>query len=140
MSDKKPADGAIQQIRDIVFGKEMQSYEKRFSTIEDRFDGQILELHSLVEESRSEMSSNLNENFEVLSGQIHELKELMEALGDELKESKKQARSEMSSLEAASLSKIQFANALDMISTQVRSDVSELGSKINHAPVPQELS
>lgn len=66
----------VDKIRDLLFGSQMQDYERRFSDTEERFLQKIKELDSETTRSLSSLDASTNKQLESLANQLREEKDL----------------------------------------------------------------
>ena len=118
MGAMETEDGHIDKIRDILFGRQMADYEKRFKQLEDRITSQI---DALRQES---------------DGQLKTIKDLFQKQNDQLTERLKDEQSERGqegkalSREIARAEKA-FSKAIDTLSAQQTQDVASLREQLS---------
>lgn len=66
----------VDKIRDLLFGNQMQDYDRRFSKLEERFLQRFKEIESETARSLSAHDSNSKKQVESLAGQLREEKDL----------------------------------------------------------------
>lgn len=72
-----PTDGVgVEKIRELLFGNQMQDYDRRFTGVEERFQQKLRELEAETARSQSGVESNIKKLLESLAGQLREEKEL----------------------------------------------------------------
>jgi predicted transcriptional regulator len=87
--DPKPADAgttasvlpaaegvSVDKIRDILFGNQMQDYDKRFAIMEERFTQKIRELESELNRSISSLDNSIKKQLDSIANQFREEKDL----------------------------------------------------------------
>jgi len=67
--------GHIEQIRDIIFGRQMSDYNKRFKELEDRINNQIDKLSTYTEEKIKAMKNDFKDQYETLKERLQGEKE-----------------------------------------------------------------
>lgn len=67
--------GHIEQIRDIIFGRQMSDYDKRFKKLEDRVNNQIDNLSTDTDEKLKAIKNDNNDQYETLSKLLQSEKE-----------------------------------------------------------------
>jgi len=110
--DQRNDINAIEQIRDIVFGREMASYEERFSKTERELADQIEQLRQDLSEVKSVAQDRLEHERDSLSEQIANLGEALEGLQKSFLSFQRDTESRLVGLGAASLSRKDFSEAL----------------------------
>jgi hypothetical protein len=68
--------GGVDKIRELIFGAQIQDYERRFSMLEERFLQRVREIESEMERNLSVFESNARKQVESLADQLREEKEL----------------------------------------------------------------
>ena len=86
----------VDKIRELLFGNQMQDYDRRFSGLEERFQLKLRELESDTARSQSGVETNIKKQLESLAGQLREEKELR---SDADKELAREARDRAQTLE-----------------------------------------
>jgi len=82
------ADGVgVDKIRELLFGNQMQDYERRFSTLEERSQQRLRELESETVRSQGNLETNIKKQLESLGGQLREEKDLRSEGDKELERS-----------------------------------------------------
>jgi hypothetical protein len=66
----------VDKIRELLFGNQMQDYDKRFSILEDRFAQRLRDLESESARSVSSLEATMKKQLESVAGQFREEKEL----------------------------------------------------------------
>jgi hypothetical protein len=67
---------SVDKIRDLLFGNQMQDYDKRFSNLEDRFLQRLKDMESETARNLSAFESNSKKQIESLASQLREEKDL----------------------------------------------------------------
>src|ERR1700761_8333207 len=60
----------VDKIRDLLFGNQMQDYDRRFSKLEERFHQRFKEVESDTARNMSAFESNAKKQIESLSNQL----------------------------------------------------------------------
>src|ERR1700720_147100 len=66
----------VDKIRDLLFGNQMQDYDRRFSKLEDRFLQRFKDIESETARTLSAHESNAKKQVESVAGQLREEKDL----------------------------------------------------------------
>src|SRR5271156_4153817 len=66
----------VDKIRDLLFGNQMQDYDRRFSKLEERFLQRFKDVESETARNLSAFESNAKKQVESLAGQLREEKDL----------------------------------------------------------------
>lgn len=66
----------VDKIRELLFGNQMQDYDKRFSLLEDRFQQKLRELEGESSRSLSSMESSIKKQLESIAGQVRQEQDL----------------------------------------------------------------
>lgn len=66
----------VDKIRELLFGNQMQDYDRRFNALEERFQVKLRELEADTARSQSGAEANIKKQLESLAGQLREEKEL----------------------------------------------------------------
>ena len=66
----------VDKIRDLLFGTQMQDYDRRFSKLEDRFQQRFREIESDPARNLGTFESSTKKNVESLADQLREEKNL----------------------------------------------------------------
>ena len=86
----------VDKIRDLLFGNQMQDYDRRFSKLEERFLQRFKDIESETARNLSAFESNGKKQVESLVGQLREEKDLR---GDADKEIERTLREHNQALE-----------------------------------------
>jgi len=86
----------VDKIRELLFGNQMQDYDKRFSVLEDRFQQKLRELEGESSRSLGSVESSLKKQMESIANQVRQEQELR---ADADKELGKSLREQMQGLE-----------------------------------------
>src|SRR5580658_10003109 len=62
----------VDKIRDLLFGNQMQDYDRRFSKLEDRFLQRFKDVEAETARNLSAFESNAKKQVESLAGQLRE--------------------------------------------------------------------
>ena len=87
---------SVDKIRDLLFGNQMQDYDRRFSNMEDRFTQKLRDLEAETQRGLSAFESNSKKQIESVAGQLREEKDLR---ADADKEIERSLREQIQSLE-----------------------------------------
>ena len=130
MKGKKPAakeaveteaPPSVDQIRDIIFGSQMQEYEKRFLALEQR----------LLKESKA-LRDELRESFKALEKRQEEERELRESSSNDFQKTFEQKVAEL--IEHAARDRESLEQAL----AAAREDITSRLDELNHAKTDRE--
>jgi type I site-specific restriction endonuclease len=66
----------VDKIRDLLFGNQMQDYDRRFSMLEERFLQRFKDIESETARNLSSFESSAKKQMESLAAQLHEEKDL----------------------------------------------------------------
>ena len=66
----------VEKIRDLLFGNQMQDYDRRFSMLEERFLQRLREVESEMARNLSSLESSAKKQMEALEAQLREEKDL----------------------------------------------------------------
>ena len=66
----------VDKIRELLFGNQMQDYDRRFSLLEDRFQQKIRDMEAESSRSLANTESSIKKQLESLAGQIRQEQEL----------------------------------------------------------------
>jgi DNA repair exonuclease SbcCD ATPase subunit len=86
----------VDKIRDLLFGNQMQDYDRRFSKLEERFHQRFKEIESDTARNLSAFESNAKKQIESLANQLREEKDVR---ADADKETERMLREQNQSLE-----------------------------------------
>jgi DNA repair exonuclease SbcCD ATPase subunit len=87
---------SVDKIRDILFGNQMQDYDRRFSQIDERFQQKLRDLESETTRHLGTVESSLKKQLDSLANQMVQEKELR---SDSDKELERNLRDQMQGLE-----------------------------------------
>jgi DNA repair exonuclease SbcCD ATPase subunit len=65
----------VEKIRDLLFGNQMQDYDRRFSNLEDRFQKRLKDLEAETARSMSAFELNAKKQIESVAGQLRDEKD-----------------------------------------------------------------
>lgn len=86
---EKAGTGSVDQIRDLLFGTQMQNYENRFNCMEEMVNESIVNLKEDTEKSLNSLESSVNKELKSLSdrltGEKEERAQTLKELSQELK-------------------------------------------------------
>ena len=66
----------VDKMRELLFGNQMQDYDKRFSILEDRFQQRLRDLEAESTRSLGSLESTMKKQLESVAGQFREEKDL----------------------------------------------------------------
>jgi len=66
---------SVDKIRDLLFGNQMQDYDRRFAQLEERFQQRLKEIESEAARNLSAFESNSKKQVDSLAGQLRDEKE-----------------------------------------------------------------
>lgn len=66
----------VDKIRDLLFGNQMQDYERRFVTLEERFLQKLREIESEITRGLSSLETSMKKQLESIATQLREEKDL----------------------------------------------------------------
>jgi len=66
----------VDKIRDLLFGNQMQDYDRRFSMLEERFLQRFKDIESETARNLGSFESSAKKQMESLAAQLHEEKDL----------------------------------------------------------------
>jgi chromosome segregation ATPase len=66
----------VDKMRELLFGNQMQDYDKRFSILEDRFQQRLRDLEAESTRSLASLESTMKKQLESVAGQFREEKDL----------------------------------------------------------------
>jgi gas vesicle protein len=66
----------VDKIRDLLFGNQMQDYDRRFSLLGESFHQKLRDVESETARSLSSLESNLKKQLDSVAGQVREEKDL----------------------------------------------------------------
>lgn len=74
----------VDKIRELLFGNQMQDYDKRFSVLEERFQLKMRDLESESARSLGSMESSIKKQLESIAGQVRQEQDLRSEADKEL--------------------------------------------------------
>jgi len=77
----------VDKMRELLFGNQMQDYDKRFSILEERFQQRMRDLESESSRSLSNLETTIKKQLESVAGQFREEKDLRADADKELERS-----------------------------------------------------
>jgi hypothetical protein len=77
----------VDKIRELLFGNQMQDYDRRFSVLEDRFQQKLRDLEGESQRSMGSIETSLKKQLESLAGQVRQEQELRAEADKELERS-----------------------------------------------------
>ena len=77
----------VDKMRELLFGNQMQDYDKRFSILEDRFQQRLRDLEAESTRSLGSLESTMKKQLESVAGQFREEKDLRSDADKELERS-----------------------------------------------------
>jgi Mg2+ and Co2+ transporter CorA len=66
----------VDKIRELLFGNQMQDYDRRFSVLEERFQQKLRELEGESARSLGSMESSIKKQLESIAGQVRQEQDL----------------------------------------------------------------
>ena len=66
----------VDKIRELLFGNQMQDYDKRFAVLEDRFQQKLRDLEGESSRSLGSMESSIKKQLESIAGQVRQEQDL----------------------------------------------------------------
>ena len=87
---------SVEKIRDLLFGNQMQNYDHRFSSLEDRFQKRVKDLEAETARSLGAFEQNAKKQVESVAGQLRDEKDRR---ADTEKELERSMRDQMQALE-----------------------------------------
>jgi hypothetical protein len=111
----------VDKMRELLFGNQMQDYDKRFSILEERFQLRLRDLETESSRSLGSLESTMKKQLESVANQFREEKELR-ADGD--KELERSQREHIQALEK------RLAQASDQLARQEREFTDRLGHEV----------
>jgi hypothetical protein len=70
------ASSGVDKMRELLFGNQMQDYDKRFSVLEDRFQLRLRDLEAESSRSLTNLEGTIKKQLESVAGQFREEKDL----------------------------------------------------------------
>jgi hypothetical protein len=77
----------VDKMRELLFGNQMQDYDKRFSILEERFQLRLRDIESEASRSLNNLESTIKKQLESVAGQFREEKDLRSDADKELERS-----------------------------------------------------
>jgi hypothetical protein len=74
----------VDKIRELLFGNQMQDYDRRFSVLEDRFQQKLRDLEGESSRSLGSLESAIKKQLESIAGQVRQEQELRAEADKEL--------------------------------------------------------
>ena len=111
----------VDKMRELLFGNQMQDYDKRFAILEDRFQQRLRDLETESSRSLSSLESTMKKQLESVAGQFREEKDLRAEADKELERS---LREHTQALEK------RLAQASDQLARQERDFTDRLGHEV----------
>jgi uncharacterized protein YoxC len=127
----------VEKIRDLLFGNQMQDYDRRFAKLEERFLQRLKEIESETARNFSTFESNGKKLVDSLASQLREEKDLR---GDSDKEIERTLREQNQALEkrlrvvSDQLSQLErdTANQLTQQTQSLREDLKHKNEDVHH--------
>lgn len=111
----------VDKMRELLFGNQMQDYDKRFSVIEDRFQQKLRDVEGEASRSLSSLEATMKKQLESVAGQFREEKDLR---ADADKELERSLREHTQALEK------RLAQASDQMARQEREFTDRLAHEV----------
>jgi hypothetical protein len=111
----------VDKMRELLFGNQMQDYDKRFSVLEDRFQLRLRDLESESSRSLTSLEATIKKQLESVAGQFREEKDLRTDADKELERS---LREQTQALEK------RLAQISDQLARQGREFTESLGHEV----------
>ena len=108
----------VDKMRELLFGNQMQDYDKRFSVLEDRFQQRLRDQESESSRSLTSLEATIKKQLESVAGQFREEKDLR---SDADKELERNLREQTQTLEK------RLAQVSDQLARQGREFTDSLG-------------
>jgi len=74
----------VDKIRELLFGNQMQDYDKRFSVLDDRFQQKLRDIEAEAARSLGSMESSIKKQLESIAGQVRQEQDLRAEADKEL--------------------------------------------------------
>lgn len=74
----------VDKIRELLFGNQMQDYDKRFSVLDDRFQQKLRDIEAESARSLGSMESSIKKQLESIAGQVRQEQDLRAEADKEL--------------------------------------------------------
>lgn len=111
----------VDKMRELLFGNQMQDYDKRFSVIEDRFQQKLRDVEGEASRSLGSLEATMKKQLESVAGQFREEKDLR---ADADKELERSLREHTQALEK------RLAQASDQMARQEREFTDRLAHEV----------
>lgn len=111
----------VDKMRELLFGNQMQDYDKRFSVLEDRFQHRLRDLEAESSRSLTNLEGTIKKQLESVAGQFREEKDLR---ADADKELERNLREQTQALEK------RLAQLSDQLARQGREFTDSLGHEV----------
>ncbi|MGK6310478.1 hypothetical protein [Variovorax sp. DT-64] len=111
----------VDKMRELLFGNQMQDYDKRFSVLEDRFQHRLRDLEAESSRSLTNLEGTIKKQLESVAGQFREEKDLR---ADADKELERNLREQTQTLEK------RLAQLSDQLARQGREFTDSLGHEV----------
>jgi hypothetical protein len=115
------ASSGVDKLRELLFGNQMQDYDKRFSVLEDRFQLRLRDLEAESSRSLTNLEGTIKKQLESVAGQFREEKDLRT---DADKELERNLREQTQALEK------RLAQLSDQLARQGREFTESLGHEV----------
>jgi len=115
------AASGVDKMRELLFGNQMQDYDKRFSVLEDRFQHRLRDLEAESSRSLTNLEGTIKKQLESVAGQFREEKDLR---ADADKELERNLREQTQALEK------RLAQLSDQLARQGREFTDSLGHEV----------
>jgi DNA repair exonuclease SbcCD ATPase subunit len=116
-----PESSGVDKMRELLFGNQMQDYDKRFSIMEDRFQQRLRDLEGESSRSLSSLETTMKKQLESVAGQFREEKDLR---ADADKELERNLRDHTQALEK------RLAQVSDQLARQERDFTDRLAHEV----------
>src|ERR1700709_2434802 len=80
----------VDKMRELLFGNQMQDYDKRFSILEDRFQQRMRDMEAESSRGLSSLETTMKKQLESVAGQFREEKDLRSEADKELERSQRE--------------------------------------------------
>ncbi|VTU19381.1 hypothetical protein H6CHR_01171 [Variovorax sp. PBL-H6] len=115
------ASSGVDKMRELLFGNQMQDYDKRFSVLDDRFQHRLRDLEAESSRSLTNLEGTIKKQLESVAGQFREEKDLR---ADADKELERNLREQTQALEK------RLAQLSDQLARQGREFTESLGHEV----------
>ena len=109
----------VDKMRELLFGNQMQDYDKRFSVLEDRFQQRLRDLESESSRSLSNLEATIKKQLESVAGQFREEKDLRADADKDLERSLRE-----------------HTQALEKRLAQISDQLAQPGARFHRSPGP----